>query len=197
MIKKGDVMKVAICSDIHGNIEAFNRFLEIIEAEGINKVLNLGDFVRGKDPDKIMDHIMNDSRFESIVGNHDEAYCLEIGDFATEIDKKYIEWIKTQPKERVVEIEGKKILMVHSRPSSNKCAPLIYNAGTLNQFMDDYPDGMDLICFGHTHIQLFIENFYGKKILNPGSLGLAIGGKVNFAIIEIENDEFTYKLYKI
>lgn len=190
-------MKVAICSDIHGNIEVFNRFLEIIDAEGINKVLNLGDFVRGKDPDKIMDHIMNDSRFESIIGNHDEAYCLEIGDFATEIDKKYVEWIKTQPKERVVEVEGKKILMVHSRPSSNKCAPLIYNGGTFNEFMDDYPDGMDIICFGHTHIQLFIENFYGKKILNPGSLGLAIGGKVNFAIIEIEDDEFTCKLYKI
>ena len=45
-------MKIAICSDIHGNIEAFNRFLEVINAEGIKKVLNLGDFVRGKDPDK-------------------------------------------------------------------------------------------------------------------------------------------------
>lgn len=190
-------MKVAICSDIHGNVEAFNKFLEIIEKENIKKVLNLGDFVRGKDPYKIMDYIMNDARFESIVGNHDEAYCLEIEDFATEADKKYIDWIKSQPNERIIEIEGKKILMVHSRPTSNKSAPLIYNGASLNEFMDDYPDGMDLICFGHTHIQLFIENFYGKKILNPGSLGLAIGGKVNFAIIEVENDIFTYKLYKI
>lgn len=190
-------MKVAICSDIHGNVEAFNRFLEVIEAEQIEKVLNLGDFMRGENPYKILEHIICDSRFVSIIGNHDEAYCLEQGDFITEIDKKYIDWIKDQPKERVVEICGKKILMLHSRPSSNKCAPLIYNGGTLNEFMDDYPEGMDLICFGHTHIQLFIENFYGKKILNPGSLGLAIGGKFNFAIIEIEDEEIIYKFYKI
>lgn len=190
-------MKVAICSDIHGNVEAFKKFLDVIKDENVEKVLNLGDFVRGEDPDKIMDYIMNDSRFESITGNHDEAYCLEIEAFSTQIDKNYIEWINAQPKERVVEIEGKKILMLHSRISSNKCAPLIYNGGSFNEFMDDYPDGMDLICFGHTHIQLFIESFYGKKILNPGSLGVAIDGKVNFAIIELENDEFTCKFYKI
>ena len=70
-------MKIAIVSDIHGNIEAFNKVLDIINNEDIKKILNLGDFVRGRDQDKIMEYIMNDSRFESITGNHDEAYCLE------------------------------------------------------------------------------------------------------------------------
>lgn len=190
-------MKIAIVSDIHGNIEAFNKVLDIINNEDIKKVLNLGDFVRGRDQDKIMEYIMNDSRFESITGNHDEAYCLEASDNISELQKKYIKWIKSQPNKRIVEVCGKKILMIHSRLNSNRCAPLLYNEGTLNEFMADYPDDMDLICFGHTHIQLFIENFYEKRILNPGSVGLAIGGKVNFAIIEIVNDEFTCKFYKI
>ena len=190
-------MKVAIISDVHGNVEAFNKFLDIIDKEKVEKVLNLGDFVRGKDPDKIMEYIMNDSRFESITGNHDEAYCREMSEDATAIDNKYINWIKTQKDKRIIEVKGKKILMLHSRPSSNRLAPLLYNGGTFDEFMNDYPDDMDLICFGHTHIQLFIESFYGKKILNPGSLGLAIDGKVNFAIVEINNDEFTCRLYKV
>lgn len=190
-------MKVAVISDVHGNIEAFNKFLEVISKEEVEKVLNLGDFVRGKDPDKIMEYIMNDTRFESIVGNHDEAYSKEMDEYVSVNDSKYIRWIKTQPDKKLIELSGKKILMTHSRPCSNKKAPLIYNGCTLDEFMDDYPDDVDLICIGHTHIQLFMENFYGKRIINPGSVGLAIDGKVNFAIIEINNDEMLYKFYKI
>lgn len=190
-------MKIAIFSDAHGNVEAFNKFLEVVHTEKVEVILNLGDFVRGKDPDKIMDYIMNDSRFYSIYGNHDEAYCNEFEDSGKNLDNKYIKWIKSLKKNNIIEVGGKKIYITHSRPCSNKLAPLLYNDKLFNDFIDDYPNEVDLICFGHTHIQLFIESFYGKKILNPGSLGLAIDGKINFAIVEFVDDSFSYKFYKI
>lgn len=189
-------MKIAIVSDIHGNLNAFNKFVDRIASEDIKIILNLGDFVRGKNPHKIMDIIMNDDRFISIKGNHECGYCDEHqNDESLEL-KKYIQWINTQEDQRIVEIQGIKILMIHSRMSSNNAPPLLYKGDSLDEFMEDYPNNVDLICFGHTHIQLFIENFYGKRILNPGSIGAAIDGKANFAIVDIDNDGISYKLFK-
>lgn len=189
-------MKVAIVSDIHGNLKAFNKFIEKIKDENIEKILNLGDFVRGRDPHKIMETLMNDERFISIRGNHEYGYCNEHKDDDNPIYKKYIEWINNQEDQRIIEIEGKKILMVHSRNCSNDLPPLLYKGSTLDEFMADYPDDVDLICFGHTHIQVFIENFYGKRILNPGSIGVALDRKVNFTILDINSEGISYKFIK-
>ena len=38
--------KIAIVTDIHANIYALNAFLEYLDTNNINKVLNLGDFVQ-------------------------------------------------------------------------------------------------------------------------------------------------------
>lgn len=189
-------MKIAIVSDIHGNVSAFNKFMDIIANEGVEKILNLGDFVRGKDPHKIMEIIMSDDRFISIKGNHEYGYCNEHKNDDRDSYKEYIEWINSQEDKRIVEIEGLKILMIHSRIDSNNVPPLLYKGGTLNEFMADYPDDVDLICFGHTHIQVFIENFYGKRILNPGSIGVALDRKVNFAILDINSYGVSYKFIK-
>lgn len=189
-------MKIAIVSDIHGNVSAFNKFMDIIANEGVEKILNLGDFVRGKDPHKIMEIIMSDDRFISIKGNHEYGYCNEHKNDGRDSYKEYIEWINSQEDKRIVEIEGLKILMIHSRIDSNNVPPLLYKGGTLNEFMADYPDDVDLICFGHTHIQVFIENFYGKRILNPGSIGVALDRKVNFAILDINSYGVSYKFIK-
>lgn len=189
-------MRVAIVSDIHGNIEAFNKFMEKIQNENVEKILNLGDFVRGRDPHGIMEVIMNDDRFISIKGNHEYGYCNEHKDDKELVYKKYIKWINNQKDQRIIEIEGIKILMIHSRMCSNSQPPLLYNGHSLNEFMEDYPNDIDLICFGHTHIQVYIENFYGKRILNPGSLGVAIDRKVNFVILDISDNNFSYKFIK-
>lgn len=189
-------MKIAIVSDIHGNVNAFKKFMDIIADENIEKILNLGDFVRGKDPHKIMEIIMNDDRFISIKGNHEYGYCNEHKNDESNNYKEYIEWINSQEDKRIVEIEGKKILMIHSRIGFNNAPPLLYKDGTLDEFMADYPDNVDLICFGHTHIQVFLENFYGKRILNPGSIGVALDRKVNFAILDINSNGISYKFIK-
>lgn len=189
-------MKIAIVSDIHGNTSAFNKFIDKIKEENIEIILNLGDFVRGKDPHKIMETIMNDDRFISIKGNHEYGYCNEHKNDDSPDYRKYIEWINSQEDQRIVEIQGIKILMIHSRMSSNNAAPLLYKGGSLDEFMADYPDDVDLICFGHTHIQVFIENFYGKRILNPGSIGAALDRKVNFTILDIDNNGIGYKFIK-
>ena len=43
-------MKVAIISDIHGNVEALKYFINYIDESNIKIVLNLGDIMGGVNP---------------------------------------------------------------------------------------------------------------------------------------------------
>ncbi len=67
-------MKYAIISDIHGNLEAFQKVLtEIRSMKGISKVVCLGDIVGyGADPQKCIDLTRGNSDI-IIAGNHDYA----------------------------------------------------------------------------------------------------------------------------
>ena len=64
-------MKVAIISDIHGNVEALKYFINYIDESNIKIVLNLGDIMGGVNPKEALKIIMNDNRFINVCGNHD------------------------------------------------------------------------------------------------------------------------------
>lgn len=38
-------MKIGIISDIHGNIDALNNVLKMLEKEKVDKIICLGDFI--------------------------------------------------------------------------------------------------------------------------------------------------------
>lgn len=42
-VSKENIMKIAFCSDVHGNIYAFDAFLKSIDSEAIDEVFFLGD----------------------------------------------------------------------------------------------------------------------------------------------------------
>ena len=46
MEEDGRMKRIAVVSDIHANKYALNAFLEYINKEKINTILNLGDFVQ-------------------------------------------------------------------------------------------------------------------------------------------------------
>ena len=66
-------MNIAIVSDIHSNLEAYEKVLEHIAAKGIDEILCFGDVVGyGPDPIKCIDLTRDKCRF-IVMGNHDEA----------------------------------------------------------------------------------------------------------------------------
>ena len=189
--------KVAIVSDIHANKYALGKFLEYINKEKINTILNLGDFVQiGPNPFEVSEVILNDNRFINIIGNN-ETSLFEINYNQDDNENKHRAWTKKEikenfieiqkiPQEKIITIEGLDILMIHSRKNNIKGMPLIYT-GNIEDFTNDYKTyNVDIILFGHTHEKLFIEH-NSKVFINPGSLGCSKKGTVDFAIIEISN----------
>lgn len=186
-------MKVVIVSDIHGNVEAMNRLLEYVNKNCIDKILNLGDIMGGTEPIKVLRKIMEDKRFINVCGNHDES--LEF--IEDELSDKEKLWLKMLPMHRVVEIEGIKFLMIHSRINSNRDIPLIYNEGLLVDFLKDYEGEWDYVLFGHTHYQCLLSFYQGKTMINPGSLGLSYDNKTSFAVLNIDKGSIDIKFKKI
>ncbi|MDP4088724.1 MAG: metallophosphoesterase family protein [Bacillota bacterium] len=192
------VRRVAVVSDIHANIYALQVFMDYLNARPeIEVVLNLGDFLQlGPNPSEVFDTVVDDKRFINILGNN-EIELFE-GDYKEETLERinHMEWtkdavgmerldgLKTIPKSRLVDLYGKKFLMVHT-------------------VTEDYVEPKDMdaceyVLMGHTHLQAFGGYWKEKRIMNPGSIGYTPNGIVNFAVIEIGGDmiNFVFKNIK-
>ena len=58
------IEKIAIVADIHANKYALDKFLDYIDKEHIECILNIGDFVQiGPNPYEVSTKVLNDNRF--------------------------------------------------------------------------------------------------------------------------------------
>lgn len=185
-------MKIAIISDIHGNMQALEAVLADIRAEHCDKIFCLGDLaMAGPEPVKAIELIrkMNeDKNFVLIQGNTDEMIgscssetiatvksAFPIMGEALEDDCKIIplelkEFLKTLPKQYKVEIEGLKILLVHGSPRRNDenilpNLPIEKIEGMLEGV------GADVVFCGHTHMPCGYQTSKGQTVVNDGSVG--------------------------
>ena len=126
------LMKIAVLSDIHGNMEAFREVVKYLEKEQIKKVLILGDIIDyGPHSNEVITCLM-DLPWEiigNIRGNHEEAIIEQKYDmFSSERGKRcaentrkllnaqswhYLNTIMDSTALTEVVIEGKKCLAVH------------------------------------------------------------------------------------
>lgn len=91
------------------------------------------------------------------------------------------------PHERVVEIDGVRILVMHSHllGFGDRHAKMVEKAKANN---------CSIVCYGHTHISEATKQD-GIIIVNPGSFYQPRDGKLpSYAVIEIENDNVKIKI---
>ncbi len=67
-------MRYLVFSDIHSNIEAFEKFLGQKKVKNVDKILFLGDLVGyGPDPDEVIGHFRELPHLRAVRGNHDKV----------------------------------------------------------------------------------------------------------------------------
>ncbi len=67
-------MRYLIFSDIHSNIEAFDKFLGQKKVKSVDKILFLGDLVGyGPNPDEVISQFRELSHLKAVRGNHDKV----------------------------------------------------------------------------------------------------------------------------
>jgi diadenosine tetraphosphatase ApaH/serine/threonine PP2A family protein phosphatase len=173
-------MRLAIISDIHGNLEAFKEVLADIDRSQIDGLACLGDNIGyGPDSEGVIE-LVRKRDIPSVMGNHELAV----------VDVKYLEWMNPTARRSLV--------MTHERLSENSIdyirtlPPAMTYHGSLcvhgappdsvvtylfQLSMADLKEaflGMEeKMCFlGHTH-DLGIISFDGDKVIQA-SLGKGI-----------------------
>lgn len=187
-------MKIAIISDIHGNLSALNNVLKEIKKNSIDKIFCLGDIVMaGYKPNETAEIILNLAKeygknFEIIQGNTDKMvafYSKELLELAKNkfpcmgyalcddiqiIKPEIKEYIKNLPENKYVEVNGIKIQLVHGSPRKQD-ENIFPNLSAEEVEKMVKTSNADIIFCGHTHLPCGYSLNSGKTVVNVGSVG--------------------------
>jgi putative phosphoesterase len=193
-------MKVAIFSDIHGNLESLNEFIEITNSMNIDINIFLGDLCGYYfNPIEVIEKLQNMKSLFTIRGNHDDIFinlieCDDLNEIQLYVDKygssfnefksnasnKHIQFLKSMTFKNIIEIDSLIFTLVHGGLNDN-LNQKVFPDSDLN-FIHDIKS--DIFVCGHTHYGFFKE-IGNKTIINPGSLGQPRDGKKSsFAVFD-------------
>ena len=185
-------MKIAIISDIHGNLEALKSTLEDIKSRNVDKIYCLGDIIaKGTHQQECLDLVRQYCEV-IIKGNCDEYFTSDI-DISTKsseevrrilwnhkkINEESKAFLRTLPFCHEFYLSGRLIRLIHAHPESiSKFIGNIDYLGKLYELLLPSENTVsnekaDVVIYGHIHTP-FIQKIYNRFIINPGSLGNSI-----------------------
>ena len=195
-------MKIAIISDIHGNLEALKATLKDIEERKVEKIICLGDIIaKGVHPKECLALIR--TKCEIVLqGNFDIYFSTEHRniDEIDEQERKRIKWnqslINKEDREYLLNLpfcyefymSGSLVRLFHATPTANNKAVLNVNSIETKYQMflpsekTQSQDIADIIIYGHIH-HPYMDKIYNKTIINVGSVGNS------FDVIRNENKD--------
>ncbi len=178
------MQKIAIVSDIHGNIAALEKVVEDIAARQVDRVFNLGDHISGPlHPRETLEFLMRQN-WVQILGNHDrqlinqdhKQHVLSDRYAFSLLTSSDLGWLKTLPASTMI---GDQFYLFHGTPLSDTTYLLdtvehgrakLATQAEIAQRLDGITSRI-MLC-GHTHIPRVVETSQNILIINPGSVGL-------------------------
>ncbi len=177
-------VKLALISDIHGNIQALNAVLDDALDQGVVGFLNAGDSVGyGANPKEVLNAV-NKKNMASICGNFDlkvlnaalegkarsKSLKKQVVAYSAErLGKEEISFLQSLPNQLKLEVRGKRLFMVHASPldDDEHLGPETPDSRLLEiaQAADT-----DIIVVGHSHVP-FSRTVGDVLFINPGSVG--------------------------
>lgn len=183
-------MKIAIISDIHGNLEALKVTLKDIQRRNVDKIICLGDIIaKGVHTKECLALIRANCEIV-LQGNCDIYFSREHKniDEINEQEQKRIKWnqslINKEDREYLLNLpfchefymSGSLVRLFHATPNVNDKAILnIDSIETKYQMFlpsenTQSQNSADVIIYGHLH-HPYMDKIYNKTIINVGSVG--------------------------
>ncbi len=172
-------MRIAVVSDIHGNLPALQAVVADIARRGVDRVVNLGDSLSGPLLPRETAQFLMAQPWTQMAGNH-ERQLLQLSADAGESDKythaqlRDVEfaWMASLPSATYLASD---VLACHGTPTSD-CTGLLQTAernATSAEVQARLGDvAVALVLCGHTHVPRVVRTRAGVCIVNPGSIGL-------------------------
>lgn len=186
-------MRIAIISDIHGNLEALKTCLEDIKKRNIDKIFCLGDTVaKGYHSEECV-KLVRENCEVVLQGNCDvdvdpSIYIESKHNISVELLQKRANWIRNSMSEESRKyllnlpfcyefyMSGSLVRMFHAHPEKltgviinedsyeSKYAMFEPSKNTVSQ------EVADIVIYGHLHAP-FMNKFYNRTLINIGSVG--------------------------
>jgi len=188
-------MRLAVLSDIHGNLPALEAVVEDLTRSGANAVVNLGDIVSGPLwPAETADRLI-ELHWPTIAGNHERQLLQQPLEQQGASDRHASERLSSVHRNWLAGLPGTRWLAAdlyccHGTPTSD----LQYFLETVTPDFGDERDGVaspgarpatpqealeragtipaSLILCGHTHQARVLRLADKRIVVNPGSVGL-------------------------
>ncbi len=203
--------RVAVLSDIHGNIVALDAVRAAIAKEKPDAILVAGDLVmNGPAPGEVIDALQDLEASGALIvaGNTDVAVAdfdyaaafpsfpegppstlVAVVEWAHDtLGPERLDWLRRLPSERRLRIAGTMLLVCHASPGSQTAG---FDADLDQSVVLERMSGTDarVICCGHTHMP-DIRDFGWKQIVNDGSAGWVFDGEptASWALVEIDGE---------
>ena len=188
--------RLALVSDIHGNVSALEAALAEIERAAPDRIVVLGDLVlNGPRPVEAVDRVMELEAAGAVViaGNTDIA--VADGDYTAAfpwldevppahraaaewsrelLRDEQLEYLRRLPAERRLAYGDELVLATHASPGS-QTAGLPADLDPAQTVQRVTRTDARVICCGHTHVA-DVRELGRKLVLNPGSCGYAFDG---------------------
>jgi predicted phosphodiesterase len=188
---KGNVLRLAVLADIHGNLPALEAVLDDARAQAIDGYVVAGDNVWGAQGDAVVARVRTLSGW--VIRGNNEEYLLRLAagnappawhthrQFAVlrwayrTAGRATLDYFATLPAQCVVAPDGAApVRVVHGTlTDANSAIFPDRDPGSLDRALAQV-DELVLVC-AHTHIQWIIEQD-GRLALNPGSIGRSFNG---------------------
>jgi putative phosphoesterase len=192
-------MKIALFSDIHANLPAFEAFLADLDRRKADAVYCLGDMIGYNIwPNEVIAEIRKRG-FATLVGNHDQktsGYAYEL------VSPNNRAYLNTLPAHIKLEYQNLNIVLAHGSTRS-------VNEYVLEDLEESYVLEMmneakaDMLCVGHSHLP-YHRIIGDKHVVNIGSVGKPKDGNPDgcYVLLTIEDSikadfiRFSYNVEK-
>lgn len=218
--------KIAILSDIHGNVTALDTVLKQLENENITEYWFLGDLLTpGPGVNEIFDRLNNLNTTAFIRGNWDDIVIHIMTDNEKFYDLKndgYVhvarmveylsdtmtvanfQQLRKAPTFKNLTINGLNLQLSHNFKLKNSGHELLpYEIqGNFDELVED--PKVDLAFYGHTHHQVMRTTSEDQMIINPGSIGepytrwqkFSDDLRAEYAILDIDSSGYSNVSFK-
>ena len=186
--------KIAIISDIHGNLEALKSVLEDIRNRGIDKIYCIGDIIfKGVHSSECLKLVRENCQV-ILQGNCDDYFTKEhdLSKIDSEVEKTRIKWgqeiitdeerdyLQSLPLTYEFYMSGRLVRIFHANPEDQYRAVAGINSTIVTRRQMFLPSEKtesqkkaDVVVFGHIHTQL-LNKEYNRTLINCGSVGNAV-----------------------
>jgi putative phosphoesterase len=194
-------MRIAIVSDVHGNLPALESVLADLDEVRPDLVVHGGDLaLGGPHPAQVVDRV-RELGWPGVLGNTDAVLTAEPA--MPEQARGFVEpaaartrellgperaaWLTGQP----MEWRGDGVAVVHAVPGD--CWAIAAHDATDDHLRETYgPLGLPVAVYGHIH-HAYVRPLDGLTVVNSGSVSLSLDGDMRATYVVIDDGRIEHR----